>query len=250
LHAGSIPARASSQRSSPASLALSPPNLPDFRAILRPNPVGRSASTDPTSTEFRPSLWPSKSPQGLAARRLASTSRCPRMRAAQSQGLGIVTGRQKSVGDSRSVSDQSAGRMQRPSHFCSRFGFLSRTDRLSLTVMKYGLFTIELTPDEIALADAMSFDDLSFPGNHQAFMANAEKALRLTKSLVAREAIPDQRTRYLVDSDYNPGGRGKSRQESFERNGTRGDDILRHPRPGSQLAFRTSVNGRWGPKRD
>lgn len=94
--------------------------------------------------------------------------------------------------------------------------------------MQHELFTIQLTPEEIALADAMSFDALSFRGNHQAFMANAEMALRLTKNLLAREAIPEQRVRYFTDPDYYPSGRGKSRKEGFERNGTSGDDILCH----------------------
>jgi len=34
---------------------------------------------------------------------------------------------------------------------------------------------------------------------------------------------------YFTDPKLNLGGRGKSRQEIFEKNGTSGDEILRHP---------------------
>lgn len=95
--------------------------------------------------------------------------------------------------------------------------------------MERGPFTIELTPGEIALVDAMRFDPLAFSNDHQAFRANAELAHQLTNRLLERDAIPVQRLRYFTDADYNPGGRGSSRRDVFERNGTFGDALLRHP---------------------
>lgn len=95
--------------------------------------------------------------------------------------------------------------------------------------MERGPFTIELPPEEIVMVDAIQFDPLAFGDNHQAFNENADLAYRLITSLLERDAIPGQRIRYFTDPKYNPGGRGSSRKQSFERNGTRGDAMLRHP---------------------
>lgn len=95
--------------------------------------------------------------------------------------------------------------------------------------MQHSLFTIELTPEEIVMVDAIQFDPLAFQNNHQAFNDNANLAYRLITSLLERDAIPEQRIRYFSDPKYNPGGRGSSRKQTFERNGTRGDAMLRHP---------------------
>lgn len=94
--------------------------------------------------------------------------------------------------------------------------------------MELGPFTIELTPEEIALIDAIRFGPLAFQGNPQAFNKNADVAHRLTISLLERHAVPEQRIRYFTDPEYNAGGRGRSRKEGFERNGTRGAEMLRH----------------------
>jgi hypothetical protein len=51
----------------------------------------------------------------------------------------------------------------------------------------------------------------------------------LALSIIERGAIPQVRIDYLTDPDFNPGGRGKSRQDIFAKNGTVGDEILRHP---------------------
>ncbi len=51
----------------------------------------------------------------------------------------------------------------------------------------------------------------------------------LAESLFERGAVPDVRIAYFTDPDFNPGGRGKSREEIFERNGASGDEILGHP---------------------
>lgn len=49
------------------------------------------------------------------------------------------------------------------------------------------------------------------------------------KSLIARKAIPEVRTSYFNNPDLNIGGRGRSRAGIFEKNGTRGEAIFRHP---------------------
>lgn len=89
------------------------------------------------------------------------------------------------------------------------------------------LDTIVLTPEEAAEVEALVFDidDLEDRG---CFPINAERALSVTKALLARKAVPDHRRRYFTDPDFNPGGRGRSRQQVFERNGCTGDAILRH----------------------
>lgn len=51
----------------------------------------------------------------------------------------------------------------------------------------------------------------------------------LSELLLERGAIPEIRLRYFTDPECNPGGRGKSRQNMFERNGTCADEILEHP---------------------
>lgn len=95
--------------------------------------------------------------------------------------------------------------------------------------MSHANFTIALQPDELALVDAIEFDPLTFNGDHRAYLENAERAFQLSASLLERQGIPDHRQRYFTDPDYYPGGRGRSRMGNFERNGTSGDDILRHP---------------------
>jgi hypothetical protein len=53
------------------------------------------------------------------------------------------------------------------------------------------------------------------------------KAARaLTESLVKRGAIPEIRRRFFTDPELNIGGRGKSRMQVFEVNGTKGDAIF------------------------
>lgn len=95
--------------------------------------------------------------------------------------------------------------------------------------MERSQFTIELTPEETVMADAIRFNPLAFQDNHQAFNENADLAHQLVTRLLKRGVIPEQRIRYLTDPEYNPGGRGRSRKQGFERNGTQGDAMLRHP---------------------
>lgn len=90
-------------------------------------------------------------------------------------------------------------------------------------------FTIELTAPEREMLASLSFEPLSFKGDHAAFLRNANLAHQLTTSLVERKGIPVHRVRYFIDCEYNPGGRGKSRQDSFIKNGNDHDGMLRHP---------------------
>lgn len=90
------------------------------------------------------------------------------------------------------------------------------------------LFAIELTPDEIALADAINFDPRTMLGNTHGFHANGDLVVRLTNRLLSRKAIPDQRLSYFSDPEYNIGGRGKSRRDLFLRHGHDDDSLMRH----------------------
>ena len=65
--------------------------------------------------------------------------------------------------------------------------------------------------------------------NYDELRCSLEPMRLLALSLFERAAIPEIRTAYFTDPDFNPGGRGKSRAEIFESNGTSGDEILRHP---------------------
>ncbi|MDP2818436.1 MAG: hypothetical protein Q8O29_09205 [Polaromonas sp.] len=51
----------------------------------------------------------------------------------------------------------------------------------------------------------------------------------LSESLLKRRATPEVRPSYFTDPERNSGGRGKSRQQIFENNGTAGAEILAHP---------------------
>jgi len=90
--------------------------------------------------------------------------------------------------------------------------------------------SIKLTADEKTLVAQIDFDPTS--SKRQApeyWKAVGETALRLMKSLMARNAIPEVRIRYFSDADFNVGGRGRSRAQIFEKNGTSGEAIFRHP---------------------
>jgi len=86
---------------------------------------------------------------------------------------------------------------------------------------------IELTAEERALLERIKFDpsDIANPDEHH---ANGDAVVALMKSLNGRKAIPEHRVRYFSDPSFYVGGHGKSHQQIFEKNGCRGDDILRH----------------------
>lgn len=88
---------------------------------------------------------------------------------------------------------------------------------------------IELTLAEQKLWEVIYFGPPTGFIDYDRIRASVEPALRLTKSLLKRDAIPEVRLRYVADPELNVRGHGKSRIEVFERNGTRGDDIFRDP---------------------
>jgi hypothetical protein len=85
-----------------------------------------------------------------------------------------------------------------------------------------------LTPDEETLVGQVDFDasTLRRPDDLQ---RNGTAATALMKSLAARNAISQIRLRYFIDPIYFIGGRGKSRKELLERNGSGGEEIFRLP---------------------
>lgn len=88
---------------------------------------------------------------------------------------------------------------------------------------------IDLTPEEKFLWEQIHFALESSRIDQDKVRESIEPAYQLTQNLLGREAIPSIRWRYFTDPELNIGGRGKSRQQVFERNGTRGDAIFRHP---------------------
>ncbi len=90
---------------------------------------------------------------------------------------------------------------------------------------------VKLNANEQELYDSICW------GSHDEFMSHSyEERLAmfealgvLTESLIKRGAIPKWRTDYFTDHNLNFGGRGKSRKQVFESNGTRGKAIFRHP---------------------
>lgn len=89
--------------------------------------------------------------------------------------------------------------------------------------------TIDLTPSESALLEELQLDASALPDDHTIVLRNGELACDLTKSLIARDALPKHRTRYFTDPEFNPGGRGRARIDGFIRNGRHGNEILKHP---------------------
>lgn len=68
-------------------------------------------------------------------------------------------------------------------------------------------------------------NDQSYDKRLEAF----EASNTLVNTLFERDAIPEVRIRYFVDPNFNT-GRGKmSIKQIFEKNGTRGNEIYRHP---------------------
>lgn len=85
---------------------------------------------------------------------------------------------------------------------------------------------VELLPAEAELLSGIAFsvDRL----NYLDVRKNGERVLALMQSLWDRQAIPAIRVRYFTEAEHNIGSRHSIR-ETFEGNGTRGEDIFRHP---------------------
>ncbi len=88
--------------------------------------------------------------------------------------------------------------------------------------------TVKLTAEEQALFDAICWD-LDELGKKDDRIDHLEKMGELAEALLERDAIPKVRVAYFADPEMNVGGYGKSREQVFEKNGTSGRDILRHP---------------------
>jgi len=88
-----------------------------------------------------------------------------------------------------------------------------------------------MNPDiELTTQERQLFDQIRFGSNrHDEIRASIMPMVGLCESLFKRGAIPEVRLRYFTDSERNPGGRGKSRRDVFERNGTSGPEIFAHP---------------------
>lgn len=84
---------------------------------------------------------------------------------------------------------------------------------------------IALTDEEQALFLSIKFDWT----DHDDLRGSLEPMRLLAKSVLGRGAVPEVRIAFFTDPDFNPGGRGKSRKQVFEGNGTCGDEILGHP---------------------
>jgi hypothetical protein len=81
---------------------------------------------------------------------------------------------------------------------------------------------IALTDKEIILASRIDFNPSSDSHNPDAME-------ELMRSIMERGAIPLARRKYFTNPEYLIGGRGRSRRQVFEGNGTRGIEIFRHP---------------------
>ncbi len=86
---------------------------------------------------------------------------------------------------------------------------------------------IELTEAERGLFDRIEFDQGRL--SHETWQVNAPLVEQLFDLLVGRNALPVHRLQWFTDADFNPGGRGKSREDQWRRNGTSGREVLRHP---------------------
>jgi len=88
---------------------------------------------------------------------------------------------------------------------------------------------IKLTEEEQVLWNKISFESDSYQPSLDAIRDSIKPAYELSKSLLIRKAIPLIRGKYFTAPEYNIKGRGKSREKVFELNGTKGEEILKHP---------------------
>ncbi|MBS4003883.1 MAG: hypothetical protein KGZ91_10960 [Afipia sp.] len=85
---------------------------------------------------------------------------------------------------------------------------------------------IELNHSEGALLAQIEFDwDRHTPEDYK---RNSEVAAALTKSLLARKAVPEQRMKYFTDPAYKPGRLKGSHRDLFHRNNNTDEEMIRH----------------------
>jgi len=87
---------------------------------------------------------------------------------------------------------------------------------------------IELSEEERTLWERIDFNPPLVGGNDNSVRDSIEPGYKLTLSLIDRKAIPAMRWNYFSDPELNIGS-SKSRKQIFEQNGTRGEDIFKHP---------------------
>lgn len=92
---------------------------------------------------------------------------------------------------------------------------------------KFETGAVELTEQERRLLNRIELDARSL--KHENARRNGDLACQLMNSLLSRNAIPEVRMDYFTNPEFNVGGHGSSRMAIFERNGTRGDEIFKHP---------------------
>lgn len=84
---------------------------------------------------------------------------------------------------------------------------------------------IKLTEREIELLSQINFGYT----RHDELRESLTPMAALSDSLLQHRVIPEVRLLYFTDPERNPGGRGRSRQQIFEKNGTAGAEICAHP---------------------
>jgi len=84
---------------------------------------------------------------------------------------------------------------------------------------------IPLTLEERTLFSKICFDWQ----DHEELRNSLTPMEALASSILERNVVPEVRVAYFTEPDFNPTGRGKSRQDIFENNGTSGAEILKHP---------------------
>ena len=82
------------------------------------------------------------------------------------------------------------------------------------------------TEKEMLAAVRLHVHELDSPEEH---VTNGERVMDLMNALLERGGIPRIRTEWFTNPELNIGGRGNSRKEIMERNGTKGDSIFSHP---------------------
>jgi hypothetical protein len=84
--------------------------------------------------------------------------------------------------------------------------------------------TFQLTPTETELLGKIKFEART----HDELRWSCSAASELTRLLIERRVIPEIRTRYFTEPEFNIGSK-KSRQQVFESNGTVRRAIFSHP---------------------
>lgn len=82
---------------------------------------------------------------------------------------------------------------------------------------------IHLTVEEQLLFAKIDWHD------HEELRVSLQPMEELASRILRRNAVPEVRLAYFSEPELNPGGRGRSRQDIFEKNGTSGGEILKHP---------------------